>query len=61
MRPHMEDHWLLYLARLHSVKGQRDAAGLWTNLNPEIHAKSVLLVIGPEAETGRKRTRLESL
>lgn len=60
LAPHASDFWLLYLARLHSVKGQRDLARVWEKLDPKVRAKAVLLVVGPEAEVGETAKVLES-
>ncbi|MBL7716937.1 MAG: glycosyltransferase [Bdellovibrionales bacterium] len=60
MPSHSTDLWLLYLARLHSVKGQRDMARVWESLDPKVRSKSVLLVVGPEAEAGERNQVLES-
>lgn len=48
------DSWILYLARVHSVKGQRDAARLWSALSPALRQTTSLLLVGPEAEAGER-------
>jgi glycosyltransferase involved in cell wall biosynthesis len=52
IQPFAEDHWLLYLARVHHVKGQREASHLWRNMSPDIRRKTILTIVGPEAGTG---------
>lgn len=56
----VKDHWLLYMARLHSVKGQRKAAELWSALNPAIRRTSLLWIVGPEAQSGEQDAVLKA-
>ena len=58
LAPHSSDHWILYLARFHPVKGQRTAIELWEELRPEIRKTSVLLLQGPDADP-RERSEVE--
>jgi glycosyltransferase involved in cell wall biosynthesis len=51
--PFMECRWILYMARLHRVKGQDHALELWRGISPRARGKSVLLFVGPESESGR--------
>jgi O-antigen/teichoic acid export membrane protein/glycosyltransferase involved in cell wall biosynthesis len=48
------DQWILYLARFHSVKGQREAARLWKSLKPEIRRRTALLLVGPDADPAER-------
>jgi O-antigen/teichoic acid export membrane protein/glycosyltransferase involved in cell wall biosynthesis len=59
VEPFAGAHWLLYMARLHSVKGQREASHLWRSLSPEFRSESVLIIVGPEAEAGERARVLE--
>ncbi len=60
LRPLLEDHWILYLARFHSVKGQREVPSIWKSLTPELRQKTVLLMIGPEAESGEYKNAIQA-
>lgn len=53
-------YWILYLARLHPIKGQKQAIALWESLPVELRAQSALLFVGPEAESGELK-RLQDL
>lgn len=53
LEPFLDCRWLLYLARLHRVKGHIHALELWKRLSPEVRSKSVLLFVGPESEPGQ--------
>ena len=46
------DYWILYLARVHPIKGQRHALSLWAKLPESVRAKCRLLIIGPSASEG---------
>jgi len=52
LKIHQNDIWLLYLARIHPVKGQMEALELWNALAPEFRESSVLLFVGPCAKKG---------
>jgi len=47
--------WILYLARFHSSKGQRELASIWNSLDSNVRSNSTLILIGPEAEAGEKQ------
>lgn len=44
--------WLLNLARLDSIKGQKRVLQLWRELPESLRKESALLFVGPEAEAG---------
>ncbi len=46
------DLWLLYLARVHPVKGQRKVLELWQSLPLEIRERARLLIVGPDSAQG---------
>ncbi len=50
---HMQDYWIVYLARLFPGKGQEHAVALWNKLKPEIRYSSILCFIGPESAAGQ--------
>lgn len=52
LKKHLSSFWILYMARLHPVKGHPHALKLWNLLTPEIQNKSVLIFVGPEAVSG---------
>ena len=56
----LNDIWILYLARVHSRKGQDHALALWNKLKPETRAKCVLIFIGPATEIA-EWTRIEKI
>jgi glycosyltransferase involved in cell wall biosynthesis len=63
-RERQGDVWILYLARFHSVKGQRDAAALWQQLEPGVRNRCSLIFVGPDAEKGEQdevKRRFEGL
>lgn len=60
VEPLLKSAWILYLARLHSVKGQRAAAGLWRALPAELRSQTALMVVGPEAEEGELQQVLDA-
>lgn len=48
----LDAFWILVLGRLHPVKGQRQAIEIWGKIPAELRKKSVLWIVGPEAERG---------
>lgn len=50
----LDKTWMVYLARLHSQKGQRRALELWRHLPPTVRKDSLLILVGPEAERGER-------
>lgn len=60
VEPLAESHWILYLARFHSVKGQRDVAEIWKSLSLAFRKKATLLMVGPDAEPGERQRVLDS-
>ncbi len=51
--------WLLYIARIHPVKGQLQALKLWSELPSALHSRAALLIVGPEAFAGEMAKLLE--
>jgi glycosyltransferase involved in cell wall biosynthesis len=45
-----DDFWILYLARVHPVKGQSQALVLWSKLPEALRKKARLFIIGPGSE-----------
>lgn len=45
----IEDHWCLYLARVHPGKGQNQVFKIWQELEPSIRKQMLLLFVGPES------------
>jgi glycosyltransferase involved in cell wall biosynthesis len=60
LQPFAEDQWILYLARVATVKGQLEAHHVWGSLNSEARKKMILIIIGPEAETGTSAQLLKN-
>jgi len=54
LRNGSEKTWIVYLARLHSQKGQRHALQVWQNLPASVRTQSLLIFVGPEAERGER-------
>lgn len=52
VKHHLNDYWLLYLARFCPGKGQEHALRLWESLQSDLRLKSVLCFIGPESYEG---------
>jgi glycosyltransferase involved in cell wall biosynthesis len=44
--------WILYLARVHPVKGQLHAIDVWESLAPQDRSRCFMLFVGPEAHSG---------
>lgn len=53
--------WILYLARLHPVKGHQRAVQLWESLEPELREHAKLIFVGPESVAGQKGKLLERM
>jgi glycosyltransferase involved in cell wall biosynthesis len=54
LEPFAGDNWILYMARLDSIKGQREALKVWRELDATVRSRSVLVIVGPEAEPGER-------
>ncbi|HTL12681.1 MAG TPA: glycosyltransferase [Bdellovibrionota bacterium] len=39
--------WILYLARIHPVKGQAHALKIWAAMDPQVRRRSALILVGP--------------
>ena len=55
LEPFAQSQWILYMARLHPIKGQDHALRLWEQLPRLTRSRCVLLFVGPESEAGRLR------
>jgi O-antigen/teichoic acid export membrane protein/glycosyltransferase involved in cell wall biosynthesis len=44
--------WIVYIARLHPVKGQDHALALWRDLSEATRTAAILIFVGPESEPG---------
>lgn len=44
--------WILYLARVHPVKGQLHAIDVWESLAPQDRERCFMIFVGPEAHPG---------
>lgn len=52
LKPLAASRWILYLARLHRVKGQDRALEVWARLRADARARCALVFVGPESEAG---------